>query len=87
MQDVLISAGTGFAGGIIFGLVGYFKNRKQTEYFSGFEHKKFFVAVLGSGIIGAAASYTGVAPNEFASGMYGVLIMQALRKLARAIFK
>jgi len=87
LEEVLVSIGSAALAGGLFGLVGYFKNKKQEEAFEGFDAKAFFVSVVGSAVVGGIASYMGVAPDVVSSGAIGIAVFQGLRKLAEAIFK
>lgn len=77
IEDVLLSAGAG----AVFGIVGYFKNRKQESYFDGFDVKSFATTVACSAIIGAGAKYSGVTPDAFSASAVGVVVTQFIRKL------
>ena len=81
MEELLISIGTAALAGGIYGLVGYFKNKKQDDLFEGFDSKMFFVSVAGAAIIGGIASYQGVTPDAISSGLIGPFIFQFLRKV------
>jgi len=85
MTDVLIGTGYAALAGAIYGVVGYFKNKKQEDYFKGFNAVDFAVSVLGSAVIGGIASYMGLSPTEVAAGPIGVFVYQFVRKLIKAI--
>ena len=77
IADIAISA----AAGAVYAIVGYFKNKKQNEYFTDFKLTSFFGTVVLSAAIGACAKYTGMAPDAFASSAYGVVLAQFVKKL------
>lgn len=81
METIIYSA---IAGGI-FAVCGYFKNKKQKDYFVGFDFKAFLVTVIGSAAIGGASAYTGLAPDALTSSAFGVALYQFLRKALAAI--
>jgi len=80
MEEIIVNAGMGAIGGVIFGLVAYFKNKRQNEYFTDFDMGKFMTSVAASAVIGGGAGYTGIAPDAFAASAYGVVLTQLARK-------
>ena len=86
-MDLLIGIGAGALAGAIFGLTGYFKNKKQEDMFEGFDTQKFAISVGGATVCGAIASYTGIAFDEVSAGAYGVIVYQLVSNIVKSIFK
>jgi hypothetical protein len=85
--DILVNIGASAAAGIIYGAVGYFKNKKQEEVFDGFDYGDFSVSVICSAAIGGAATYMGMTPDAFAASTTGVMVYQMVKKAISALFQ
>jgi hypothetical protein len=85
MVDLIISIGAGALGGVIYAVVGYFKNKEQGHEFDGFDPVDFLSTVLGSAAVGGIANYYGVTPEAISSGALGVVVTQLAKKLVSAI--
>ena len=80
-MEWLVGAGVGALGGIVYGLVGYFKEKQRGKEFEGFKWESFLSTVLVAAIIGAAASYTGLTPDALSTSAFGVVVTQLVKKL------
>jgi len=85
MQDVLVSVALAGTAGATYGLIGYFKNKKQEEAFVGFDKTEFLTSVLGSAVIGGIASFMGLSPDVVTDMAIGPFVFQAIRKALQAI--
>ena len=86
MEELLISIVGAAAAGAAFGIVSYFKNKKQKDYLKDFSTTNFVVSVAGAAVIGGLASYWGLTPDVVSSSAVGPLVYQSLRKLLHGIF-
>ena len=85
MEEILIAIGGAALAGGVYGLIGYFKNKKQEEAFEGFDTNSFLVNVVGSAIIGGVAAYQGLTPDAVTASALGAFIFQLVRKALKAV--
>jgi hypothetical protein len=86
-MDMLVGIGAGALAGAVYGLTGYFKNKKQEDMFEGFNSQQFSISVVGSAVCGAMASYTGASFDAVSAGAFGVVIYQVISNIFKSIFK
>jgi len=86
MEDLLVTVAWSAIAGAGYGLVGYFKNKKQENLFEGFDINTFIPTIVGSAVIGGGAAYSGVTYDVMSASMFGVVVYQFLRKAVKAIF-
>ena len=82
---MLINIGAAALAGGTYGLIAYFKNKKQEEAFVDFDTKEFLTGVVGASVIGGIAFYMGIAPDVVSTGAIGTLVFQTLRKAFKAL--
>jgi hypothetical protein len=85
VQDVLASIGVAAIAGATYGLIGYFKNKKQEKAFAGFDKTEFITSILGSAVIGGLASFMGLSPDVVTDMAIGPFIFQTIRKALQAL--
>lgn len=85
MEDIIITALMGGLAGAVYGAVGYFKNKTADDTFDGFEWENFGITVVGSGLLGAGAGYTGLAYDAFSASVYGAFLMIVVRKAFKGL--
>ena len=86
MEDMLIGIGGAALAGGIYGVVSFFKNKRQSDYTKNFSTTNFVISVVGAAVIGGIASYSGVAPDVISASAMGPLVYQALRKALNGVF-
>ena len=85
--DLIVGVGVGLASGFVYGLIGFFKNRKQENMFEGFDVKKFSTSVLTCTLVGGASFYLGITPDAVTTGAFGICITEVVRKVVGMVFK
>lgn len=81
MTDMVMSIISGALAGLIYGGMGYFRNRNTADMFDGFKWKSFGSTVVGSAVFGAFAAYSGLAYDEIAASAMGLAFTQFLKSL------
>ena len=79
MQLIGASILSGAIGGILYGVVGYAKNKKDIT--NEFDITSLATTVLGSAVIGAASAYMGLPYDAVANGAFGVFFTQITKKI------
>jgi len=87
VEEIIYHIGGAAVAGALYGIVAYFKNKKQEDFFKGFDKVSFFTGVAGSAVIGGIAAYTGTTPDVISSSTLGPFVFQFVRKVIKSFIK